>query len=233
MRIDKFLSDCKVATRREAEKAIRRGNVLLDGNIVRRADTPVDPACNTVTYCGETVEYRKYIYVLLNKPDGYVSATEDKNERTVLELLPEEVNKFGVFPCGRLDKNTQGLMLLTNDGDLAHRLLSPRRHVEKVYRFESARPLSAADIDRLTAGVDIGGYVTAPCTVTTDGGTAGVITLCEGKYHQVKLMLNAVDNRVLYLERVRFAFLTPDGLDVGAWRYLRKEEIEKLQEYKV
>lgn len=231
MRIDKFLSECKVASRRETAAAIRRGEVLLDGAVVKRADTPVNPKTSVVTYCGEVVKYRTGTYVLLNKPEGYVSATEDKRERTVLELLPGEVTKFGVFPCGRLDKNTLGLMLLTDNGQLSHMLLSPKRHVEKVYRFECEKPLSAADVEALESGVDIGGYVTQPCKVEMSGATAGEITLKEGKYHQIKLMLNAVDNRILYLERIRFAFLTLDGLSRGEWRYLSDEEIKKLEGY--
>ncbi len=231
MRIDKFLSECKVATRSETAKAVRRGEVLLDGVPVKRADTPVDIEKNVVTYCGEVVHYRRNTYVLLNKPDGYVSATEDKREKTVLDLLPEEVTKFGVFPCGRLDKNTLGLMLLTDNGPLAHTLLSPKKHVEKVYRFECAKEPSESDIEALRSGVDIGGYVTKPCTVNMTGETSGEITLSEGKYHQIKLMFEAVDNRILYLERIRFAFLTLGDLERGEWRYLTDEEIEKLEGY--
>lgn len=229
MRIDKFLSECKVATRSETGKAVRRGEVLLDGVAVKRADTPVDPEKNTVTYCGEVVRYRRNTYVLLNKPDGYVSATEDKKEKTVLDLLPKEVTKFEVFPCGRLDKNTLGLMLLTDNGPLAHALLSPKRHVEKVYSFECAHAPTEEELRALESGVDIGGYVTKPCTVKMTGETTGEITLAEGKYHQIKLMFNAVDNRIVYLERIRFAFLTLDGLERGEWRYLTDEEIKKLE----
>lgn len=231
MRIDKFLSECKVATRSETGKAVRRGQVLLDGVPVKRADTPVDPEKNVVTYCGEVVHYRRNTYILLNKPDGYVSATEDKKDKTVLDLLPEEVRKFDIFPCGRLDKNTLGLMLLTDNGPLAHCLLAPKRHVEKVYRFECAHAPSEADLAALQSGVDIGGYVTRPCTVKMLGETTGEITLAEGKYHQIKLMFDAVDNRILYLERIRFAHLTLDGLPRGEWRYLTDEEIKKLEEY--
>lgn len=231
MRIDKFLSECKVATRSETAKAVRAGQVLLDGVPVKRADTQVDPETAHVTYCGEVVRYRRNTYVLLNKPDGYVSATEDKKEKTVLDLLPEEVTKFGVFPCGRLDKNTLGLMLLTNNGPLSHTLLAPKRHVEKVYRFECAQKPTEADLAALASGVDIGGYVTKPCTVRMTGDTTGEITLAEGKYHQIKLMFQAVQNRILYLERIRFAFLTLDGLERGAWRYLTEDEIKKLEEY--
>ena len=232
MRIDKFLSECKVATRSETARAVRAGQVLLDGVPVKRADTPVDPETACVTYCGEAVRYRRYTYVLLNKPDGYVSATEDKKEKTVLDLLPEEVTKFEVFPCGRLDKNTLGLMLLTNNGPLAHALLAPKKHVEKVYRFECAAKPSESDLAALESGVDIGGYVTKPCTVRMLGDTTGEIKLAEGKYHQIKLMFAAVDNRIVYLERVRFAFLTLDGLARGEWRYLSDEEIQKLEEHK-
>ncbi len=230
MRIDKFLSECKVATRRESGAAIRRGQVLLDGEAVKRADTQVDPEKSEVVYCGERVLYRRFTYVLLNKPDGYVSATEDKNDKTVLDLLPPEVRKFDLFPCGRLDKNTLGLVLLTDNGPLAHALLSPKRHVEKVYRFACARPLTDEALAALQSGVDIGGYVTKPCRVAMRGETEGEITLSEGKYHQIKLMWNAVDNRILYLERIRFACLTLDGLERGAWRMLTDEEIKTLEE---
>ena len=230
MRIDKFLSECKVATRRESGAAIRRGQVLLDGAAVKRADTQVDPEHCEVVYCGERVFYRRYTYVLLNKPDGYVSATEDARDKTVLDLLPPELRKFDLFPCGRLDKNTLGLVLLTNNGPLAHALLSPKRHVEKVYRFECAHPLDAAALAALQTGVDIGGYVTKPCRIVMQSETSGEITLAEGKYHQIKLMWNAVDNRILYLERIRFACLTLDGLERGAWRMLTDEEIKTLEE---
>ncbi len=232
MRIDKFLSECKVATRSETSKAVRAKQVLLDGVPVKRADTPVDPEKNTVTYCGEVVNYRRNTYVILNKPDGYVSATEDKNEKTVLDLLPPEVRKFDLFPCGRLDKNTLGLMLLTDNGPLAHFLLSPKHHVEKVYRFTAAKPLSESDVQKLTDGVDIGGYVTKPCKIEMHSDTDGEITLKEGRYHQIKLMLNAVDNRIIYLERIKFAFLSLGDLERGQWRYLTDEEIKQLEGYK-
>ncbi len=230
MRIDKFLSECKVATRRESGAAIRRGQVLLNGAAVKRADTQVDPEHCEVVYCGERVFYRRYTYVLLNKPDGYVSATEDARDKTVLDLLPPELRKFDLFPCGRLDKNTLGLVLLTNNGPLAHALLSPKRHVEKVYRFECAHQLDETEIEALQNGVDIGGYVTKPCRIVMQSETRGEITLAEGKYHQIKLMWNAVDNRILYLERIRFACLTLDGLERGAWRMLTDEEIKTLEE---
>lgn len=229
MRIDKFLSECRVATRRESAAAIRRGAVWLDGEVVRRADTPVDPERSRVVFCGEPVLYRRFTYVLLNKPEGVVCATEDARERTVLELLPPEVRKFDLFPCGRLDKYTLGLVLLTDNGPLAHRLLSPKRHVEKEYAFISANPLTPEDLEALRAGVDIGGYRTKPCKVAVTDGVTGRMILSEGKYHQIRRMFEARGNRILYLERVRFDALTLDGLSRGQWRYLTEEEIHALE----
>ena len=165
----------------------------------------------------------------MNKPVGVVSATEDGREKTVLDLLPAELQRLELFPCGRLDKNTEGLMLLTDNGSLAHYLLSPKRHVSKKYRFESKFPLTEEKRAELEGGVDIGGYLTKPCQVEiTDGG--GYITLTEGKYHQIKLMLDAVGNKVTALERLTFGPLSLDpSLGRGEWRYLTPEEIRSIE----
>ena len=146
------------------------------------------------------------------------------------ELVPPEYRRKGIFPCGRLDKYTTGLMLLTNDGPLAHRLLAPKSHVTKSYGFTTERPLSAEDLSALEAGIDIGGYVTAPCRVTLSTPDAGVIFITEGKYHQIKRMMEAVDNRILTLERLTFGPLTLDpASERGAWRELTGAEIRALQ----
>ena len=145
MRLDKFLSCTGTASRSEAARAARSGAVLVNGAPVKKADVQIDPEKDTVSFCGKTVEYRKYTYVMLNKPVGYVSATEDGKDPTVLELLPDELRRLELFPCGRLDKNTTGLMLLTNDGKLSHKLLSPRCHVKKKYRFTCKFPISSED----------------------------------------------------------------------------------------
>lgn len=234
MRLDRFLSECAVATRSEAKKAIRAGAVTVNGVGVRQSDASVDPDADVVFFRGERVIYRKYIYVLLNKPDGYVSATEDGKEKTVLDLLPEQMSKQGVFPCGRLDKNTLGLMLLTNNGELAHRLLSPKNHVEKKYAFRSKFPLDPEDVKRFEAGLTLeDGYVTKPAKIELDEGlSSGVITLHEGKYHQIKRMLEALSNKITYLERISFADLTLEGsgLARGEWRYLDEGEIAALEQ---
>ena len=232
MRLDKFLSVTATATRSEAAKAARQGTILVNGAPVKKADVQIDPDRDTVVYCGTPVCYKPFRYVLLNKPDGYVSATEDsRGEQVVTSLLPEEYQKMGLFPCGRLDKHTLGLMLLTNDGQLSHRLLSPKRHVAKTYAFHVKFPLSEKDISELQSGVDIGGYLTKPCTVTLTDEREGHITLTEGKYHQIKLMMEAVHNQITYLERITFGPLSLDSaLSRGEWRELTEAEITALNQ---
>ena len=185
MRLDKMLSECGVATRSESGKAARAGRITVNGISVRKADQQVDPERDCVVYCGSVVRYRKYVYLMLNKPDGYISATEDgRGDPVVTELVPEEYRRMDIFPCGRLDKHTLGLMLLTNDGALSHRLLAPKSHVSKSYRFRVKFPLSESDIMALEAGVDIGGYLTKPCRVARNGERDGVITITEiGRAH--------------------------------------------------
>ena len=232
MRLDKFLSGCGACTRTEAKRVIRGGGVTVNGVVARAAEQKIDPERDTVTFCGKPLVYRKYTYILLNKPQGVVSATEDGRDRTVLDLLPAEVRKAGLFPCGRLDKNTLGLMLITDNGELAHKLLAPRSHVEKDYRFESKFPISEADAARFEAGVTLeDGYETKPARIRLEGsGDRGTITLVEGKYHQIKRMLEALDNKITYLERIRFGPLRLDPrMERGAWRYLTEEEVSALE----
>ena len=229
MRLDKMIASTGIASRSQISSAVRGGRVLVDGVVAKKADMQVDPDKARVVYCGTPVCYRQYTYIMLNKPEGYVSATEDGKFPTVVELLPPEQQKIGLFPCGRLDKNTLGLMLLTNDGDTSHRLLAPKSHVTKTYAFRLKFPLSDEDIAALESGVDIGGYVTAPCSVERTAEREGRITLTEGKYHQIKLMMEAVHNQVTYLERVTFGPLILDAsLARGEWRYLTDDEIALL-----
>ena len=229
MRLDKMLSECGIASRKESAKAARAGQITVNGSPVRSADTKIDPERDLVIFCGRPVQYKQYVYFMLNKPDGYVSATEDGKDPTVVELLPKEAQKIGVFPCGRLDKHTLGLMLLTNNGALSHRLLAPKSHVAKSYGFCVKFPLSAEDVAALEAGVDIGGYITKPCTLRIESPQSGVITLTEGKYHQIKLMMEAVHNQITHLERLTFGPLVlGPALQRGEWRELTEEEIALL-----
>lgn len=231
MRLDKLLSECRVASRSEAAKACRGGYVTVNGRPAVKADLHVDPDRDVVIFRGETVEYRKFVYIMLNKPDGYISATEDGRDPVVTELLPEKYQRMGLFPCGRLDKHTLGLMLLTNDGVLSHRLLAPKSHVTKSYGFTVKFPLSEADIAALEAGVDIGDYVTKPCRVELNTSNDGVIFITEGKYHQIKRMMEAIHNQITALERLTFGPLSLDGaLSRGEWRMLSPEEESALIE---
>jgi len=232
MRLDKFLTVTGTASRSEAAKAIRRGGVLVDSKAANSPSMQIDPERARVEYNGEQVVYRKHTYIMLNKPQGVVSATEDGRDKTVLDLLPEKLRRLNLFPCGRLDKNTVGLMLLTDNGDLAHRLLAPKSHVAQSYRFSAERPISDEDTSALESGVHIsGGYLTKPATLQLDADRmGGIITITEGKYHQIKLMLEAVDNKILSLGRITFGPLTLDeALAEGEWRFLTDEETQKLE----
>ena len=233
MRIDKFLSNMGIASRTESSKAARAGQISVNGIPVNRADCHIDPDKDIVVFCGREISYRKYTYILMNKPDGVVSATEDGRDRTVIDLLPDELRRLSLFPCGRLDKHTLGLVLLTDNGDLAHRLLSPRHHVKKSYRFGSRSELSESDVKYLEAGATLeDGYVTKPSEIELySDRRSGIITLTEGKYHQIKRMLEAVGNKIIYLERITFGPLSlGEELGRGEWRYLTEEEIKKLEE---
>ena len=228
LRLDKFLSNMGKATRSECSRLVRQGKVLVNGIPAKKSDLQINPDSDTVTLNGIDVRYKEFTYIMLNKPEGYVSATDDENEKTVLDLVSPEDRKKGLFPCGRLDKNTLGLVILTNDGEGAHRVLSPKHHVSKVYKFKTRLPVSENDVKLLEAGVDIGGYLTKPCLVKMCAECEGEITLTEGKYHQIKRMLEAVDNKIIYLERISFGGILLDPhLKRGEWRYLTKEE-EKI-----
>ena len=233
MRLDKFLSETGTATRSESKKAARSGGVTLNGVAVRDLSVHMDPENDLVTYMGNPVVYQKNIYIMMNKPDGVISATDDGNETTVLDLLPDKYKKMEIFPCGRLDKNTLGLLILTNNGALAHRLLSPKCHVEKTYRFECERPLTDGDVELLCKGVDIGEKSsTQPAKVLLTSSRSGEISVTEGKFHQIKRMFQAVCNKITYLERIRFADIPLDtDLARGEWRELTEEETAILEKH--
>lgn len=233
LRIDKLLSEMGIATRKEAASNAKRGGLLVNGVPQKDCSKHIDPEKDTVTYLGRVVEYQKYRYIMLNKPEGYVSATEDGRDPTVLDLLPAEYRCFNLFPCGRLDKNTLGLMLITDNGELSHRLLSPKRHVKKTYAYRSKFPLTDEEKAALEAGVKLDdGYETKPAEIELfEDRASGYITLTEGKYHQIKRMLEAVHNKITYLERVTFGPLRLDPkLERGEWRPLTADEITALED---
>ena len=231
MRIDKLLSDMGVATRKEIKAAARRGGITVNGQVVKDPSVHIDANSASITYLGQPVKYTEYTYVMLNKPAGYVSATDDKSLPYVTELLPERERRMELFPVGRLDKDTLGLMVLTNNGALAHALLSPRRHVEKVYSFECADPMCDGAEDLFLKGITLSdGYeCKSAALVLNPDRLGGLITLTEGKYHQIKRMVAAMGNRVTRLERISFGSLKLDpALNRGEWRYLTELEVEAL-----
>lgn len=230
MRLDKYLSEAAVSTRSETAKAVKAGLVTVNGERPKSASVHIDPETCIVTFRGRKVEWKRFTYIMLNKPEGYVSSTEDAG-RTVMELLPPECMKKGMFPCGRLDINTTGLLLVTNDGEMAHRLLSPAHHVEKTYYYECSSPIEDEEIANLENGVDIGGHISAPAKVTTMSPQSGRITITEGKFHQIKRMFHAVGSEITCLERVKFGPLVLDhSLGRGEYRYLTEEEEAALAE---
>ena len=229
MRLDKFLSETGKASRKEAGIAAKKGLITVNGAVVKKADVHVDPEKDRITFCGEEITYRQFTYIIINKPQGYVSVTEAKGDIPAQTLLPEAEQKMGLFPAGRLDKNTTGLLLLTNDGATAHRLTSPKHHVDKTYAFTVKFPISEEDVTALCGGVTLeDGYETLPCEVEMISEREGRITLREGKYHQIKRMMIAVHNQITSLERISYGPLTTEGLSVGQWRYLTDEEIKLI-----
>ncbi len=228
-RLDKRLASSGRWSRAEARALIRAGRATVDGAVCRAPEQKVDDAA-AVTVDGAPVEAGP-VYLMLHKPAGVVSSTDDPREVTVLSLLPEEYQRRGLFPVGRLDKDAEGLLLLTDDGPLAHRLLSPKYHVDKVYYVETDGVLDGSDVSALEAGVVLGdGTVCLPARLEVlEGGRSAYITIQEGKYHQVKRMLASRGKPVVYLKRVAFGPLVLDqSLPKGGWRALNLPEIESL-----
>ncbi len=231
MRLDKFLSCTAHLTRSEAKQMLKKGVVTVNGVVIKSGDTKVAEASDHVTLCGEPLSYAEFHYYLLNKPAGYVTATEDKRERTVLDLL-DGIDTKELFPVGRLDKDTEGLLLITDDGALAHKLLSPKKHVDKTYYVKLTAPLSLDSVKKLEAGVDIGDDTpTLPAKVQQLSGQEILLTIHEGRFHQIKRMAVAVGNEVCYLKRLSMGTLSlPPELAPGAFRELTEEEIAGLKQ---
>lgn len=229
-RLDKLLAGTGKWSRREVKALVRQGLVRVDGRLAASAEDKLDPAAAIITVAGETVALHRFTYVLLHKPAGVLTATEDRKQPTVLDLLPPELRRIGLAPVGRLDKDTEGLLLLTNDGELAHRLLSPKYHVEKRYFARVDGELSAADAEAFARGMTLGGGLEClPAGLEVLPDRVCIVTLREGKFHQVKRMLAARGAPVLYLKRLSMGPLVlEDSLAAGAYRLLRAEEILAL-----
>lgn len=229
-RLDKIISATGKKSRREVREMVRQGRVLVDGKPAPAADMKVDPQTAVILLDGEPLSYEKFTYVMLHKPAGVLTATEDRRQETVLDLLPPELRRRALSPVGRLDKDTEGLLLLTNDGQLAHRLLSPKSHVDKVYYARVDGALEPGDIAAFAAGMTLGdGLECLPAGLEILSPTEALVTLREGKFHQVKRMLAARGKPVLYLKRLSMGRLRLDpALAPGAWRMLTEEERSAL-----
>ena len=229
-RLDKLLAGTGKWSRREVKALVRQGLVRVDGRLAASAEDKLDPAAAIITVAGETISLCRFTYVMLHKPAGVLTATEDRKQPTVLDLLPPELRRIGLAPVGRLDKDTEGLLLLPNDGELAHRLLSPKYHVDKRYLARVDGELSAADAEAFARGMTLGdGLECLPAGLEVLPDRVCVVTLREGKFHQVKRMLAARGAPVLYLKRLSMGPLTlDDSLAAGAYRLLRAEEISAL-----
>lgn len=244
LRLDKLLSNMGYGTRSEIKRAVKQGLVTVDGKVVKDSGLQIQTSEQQVAFAGETVVYRDVIYLMLHKPPGVVSATEDSRDETVIDLLEPEDRVLAPFPVGRLDKDTEGLLLLTNDGQLAHDLLSPKKHVPKTYiaKIHGSQPVSLHDKKQFEEGVELDdGYVTLPAQLVVDSAELQgelyecwiTITIHEGKFHQIKRMFQAVGKQVVYLKRVSMGPLALDeSLPIGTYRELTEEEVEQLRSHK-
>ena len=235
IRLDKYLADMGCGTRQEVKKFIRSGQVSVDDIVVKKPETKVEQTVQEVFLNGEKVGYESFEYYMLNKPAGVISATEDQSCQTVVDLIKDKKRK-DLFPVGRLDKDTEGLLLITNDGALAHRLLSPKKHVDKCYFARICGKVTEEDVRSFEKGVNIGSQeqpeITMPGKleiITSDDISKIRLTIQEGKFHQVKRMFQSVGKEVIYLKRLRMGTLILDeNLGIGEYRPLTKEELEKL-----
>ncbi|MDR0921680.1 MAG: rRNA pseudouridine synthase [Lactobacillales bacterium] len=237
MRLDKYLAEVGLGSRKEVKALLKKGQIAVDGIPIKDGKQQINELQATVTYFEELLHYQKFYYYLLNKPQNVISATEDKWDRTVIDLLSEEDYRQDLFPVGRLDKDTEGLLLLTNDGELAHELLSPKKHVEKEYYAKIAGIVTTDDIEKFAQGFALRsgelvrpGELTILSTNAEDETSEISLVIHEGKFHQVKRMFEAVDKKVTFLKRIRMGTLKLDkNLPLGSYRMVTEEEIESLK----
>lgn len=225
MRLDKYLVECGIGSRKEVKKIIDSKMITVNDKIVSSPKENVKEDEDIVKYKDERVVYKKFRYYIINKKAGYITAVDDPKDKTVMDLLPDWVIKKDLAPVGRLDKDTEGLLLLTNDGQLNHKLLSPKSHVDKTYFADLEKDISENDLEKLSKGVDIGGYITMPAKAERPAPCQILLTIKEGKFHQVKKMLEAVGNKVIYLKRISFGKLELGDLELGEVKEVELEDI--------
>lgn len=236
-RLDKILANLGYGTRKELKKIVRNGIVEVNGVVAKDSGMQVDPEKDKIVINGEEIYYRKFIYLMMNKPDGVISATYDNRDETVIDLLEVEHQVFEPFPVGRLDKDTVGLLLLTNDGELNHRLIAPKWKVDKVYFAKIDKEVTESDVKAFQKGITLDdGYVCKEAKLeiqsASEDGSDVLVTIQEGKFHQVKRMFEAVGKKVVYLKRIEFGTLKLDEeLEEGEYRELTEEEIAILKSF--
>lgn len=237
IRLDKYLSDMTSETRSKVKEYIRKGRITVNGGIIKSPETKVDTENDEICIDGKQVGYVEYYYYMMNKPQGVITSTEKGKTKTVMDVFKEtgiDCPRFEeLSPVGRLDKDTEGLLLITNDGELNHKLLSPKNHVDKVYYVELRNPVKASDIDIFAGGLDLGDFICKPARLEIcddEKKFAAKITISEGKFHQIKRMFEAVGNEVIYLKRFSMGSLVlDDKLESGEVRELTEDEISKLK----
>lgn len=230
-RIDKVISSQTGYTRKEVKELIRKKKVLVNGNVINKSDIKIDPKLDKITVDSLNIEVKEYVYLILNKPKGYISATEDRSIPTVLDLVPREYLHRNLFPVGRLDKDTTGLMIITDDGKFAHNILSPQKHVKKVYSVTIDIPITDEMINGFEKGVMLSDGVCKGATLDKTGVNTGLVTLTEGRYHQIKRMFGCFGAKVIELQRIGMGNLKlPNNLEVGQCRELAPEELKQVEE---
>ena len=230
MRLDRYLHDLGVGSRKDIDRLLKKQRVTVDGAVVKQGAQSVSTQ-SLVTVDGEVLDYAPTVWLMLNKPPGVITATKDARDETVMDLLPERFSRMQVVPVGRLDKDTTGLLLLTNDGALAHRLMRPKSRIMKTYDIIYEETLAADAVARLAQGIDLGDFTTAPAVLEVLEEGHARLSISEGKFHQVKRMMHEVGGVVTALRRVAIASLTLDEtLAPGEWRLLTQEELDGLRE---
>lgn len=229
MRLDKFLANMGVGTRSEVKQLIKKGSVKVNQNIVKLPKLHVNPNSDEIMVNDEVVSYIDKVYIMLNKPKGYISATEDELHPTIIDLIPEYAH-LNIFPVGRLDKDTEGLLLVTNDGQFNHEVMNPNKHVSKTYEVYSKHPITQFDIDKFKSGIELSDGKLKPAILKKVDDYVSHVTIYEGKYHQVKRMFHSIENEVLELKRIKIAQLELDhNLDLGSYRLLTQIDFDNLK----
>lgn len=233
IRLDKYLADSGAGTRSEVKKIIKSGQITVNGTIIKDSSVKVDPIKDIIKFKNNIVNYNRFTYIMLNKPQGVISATEDKNDKTVIDILPDKYKNKGLFPIGRLDKDTLGLLLLSNDGEFAHNTLSPKKHIQKTYyaEFEGSLPDNASEL--FNRGINLKDFVCKSAELNILSESSAIIKISEGKYHQVKRMFRSLGCNITYLKRTAFGEIKlDDSLKEGEFRELNESEMNYIKQRK-